>query len=97
MELGGHEENNRERHEHGHHEAERHHFTVLVNEAPVKFHGDKKNGAEIKASAIEHGVQIQQDFILHEELADGAIRVIGDHEEVHLRETSAICGKTEGA
>ena len=43
-------------------------------------------GAEIKAAAIAQGAHIQQNFILQEELPNGTSRVIGDDDQVHLRE-----------
>lgn len=78
-----------ERHEgesdrHGHHD--RHAVTVTVNGQPVKLHGEKATGREIKAAAIEQGVHIHESFVLREELSDGKNRVVGDEEEVHLRE-----------
>lgn len=69
--------------EHGH---EKHKFTVLVNEQPVKLHGHTATGADIKAAAIAQGVAIQANFVLQEELANGTSRIIGDGDQVHLRE-----------
>ena len=59
---------------------------VTVNEQPVKLNGEKATGAQIKAAAIAQGVQIQQNFVLQEELPNGTSRIIGDNDEVHLRE-----------
>jgi hypothetical protein len=67
-------------------EPEEHELTVSVNEQPVKLHGKAATGAEIKAAAIRQGVLIQQNFILQEELPNGTSRVIGDNDQVHLRE-----------
>lgn len=39
-------------------EGERHVITITVNEQPVKLHGHKATGAEIKAAAITQGVAI---------------------------------------
>jgi hypothetical protein len=71
---------------HFHAEPERHEFTVTVNEQPVRLHGKVATGAEIKTLAIRQGVLIQQNFILQEELPNGTSRVIGDNDQVHLRE-----------
>ena len=60
--------------------------TVSVNEQPVRLEGHTATGSEIKAAAIKQGVQIQQNFVLQEELANGTSRIVGDHEKVHLRE-----------
>ena len=75
------EDENRD--DHGHHG---HEVTVLVNEQPVKLHGNSATGAEIKAAAIAQGVAIQPNFVLQEELANGTSRIIGDGDPVHLRE-----------
>jgi hypothetical protein len=61
-------------------------ITVTVNEQPVKLQGHRATGAEIKAAAIVQGVAIQQNFVLQEELPNGTSRVVGDTDEVHLRE-----------
>jgi hypothetical protein len=81
-----HEKGEPEKHEHGHHEEKKHTVVVTVNEQPVKLHGEKATGAQIKAAAIAQGVQIQQNFVLQEELPNGKSRVVGDNDEVHLRE-----------
>jgi hypothetical protein len=60
--------------------------TVTVNEQPVKLNGEKATGTQIKAAAIAQGVHIQQNFVLQEELPNGTSRIIGDNDEVHLRE-----------
>jgi hypothetical protein len=59
---------------------------ISVNEQPVKVKGH--TGAEIKAAAIAQGVHIQQNFVLQEELPNGKSRVVGDHDDVRLREGS---------
>lgn len=41
-------------------------------------------GAEIKAAAIEQGVQIQPNFVLQLELPNGTSKVIADTEEVKV-------------
>ena len=68
---------------HGNHP---HTVTVTVNEQPVKLDGQKASGAEIKAAAIAQGVHIQPNFVLQEELPNGTSKIIGDFDEVHLRE-----------
>jgi hypothetical protein len=60
--------------------------TVSVNEQPVILHGHRATGAEIKAAAIAQHVQIQPNFVLQEELPNGTSRIVGDNDEVHLRE-----------
>jgi len=60
--------------------------TVSVNEQPVELHGRTATGAEIKTEAIRQGVHIQQNFILQEELPNGTSRIVGDGDEVRLRE-----------
>jgi hypothetical protein len=67
-------------------EEKKHTVVVTVNEQPVTLHGEKATGAQIKAAAIAQGVQIQQNFVLQEELPNGKSRVVGDNDEVHLRE-----------
>jgi hypothetical protein len=59
--------------------------TVTVNEQPVRLRGHSATGAEIKAAAIEQGVQIHQNFVLQEELPNGTSRIVGDRDEVKLR------------
>jgi hypothetical protein len=58
---------------------------VTVNEQPVRLHGDDATGAEIKTAAIAQGVQIQQNFVLQEELPNGTSRIVGDNDIVKLR------------
>jgi hypothetical protein len=60
--------------------------TITVNELPVRLEGKTATGARIKAAAIEQGVLIQPNFVLQEELPNGTSRVIGDNDEVRLRE-----------
>ncbi len=63
-----------------------HEVTILVNEQPVKLRGNSATGAAIKAAAIAQGVHIEQNFVLQEELPNGTSRIVGDNDEVHLRE-----------
>jgi hypothetical protein len=65
-------------------EETEHTVIVLVNEQTVKLEGHRATGAQIKRAAIAQGVQIQQNFVLQEELPNGTSRVVGDN-EVHLR------------
>jgi hypothetical protein len=60
--------------------------TITVNEQPVKLRGKSATGAEIKTAAIAQEVQIQQNFILQEELPNGTSRIVGDNDSVKLRE-----------
>jgi hypothetical protein len=59
---------------------------ITVNDKPVKILGNTATGEQIKVAAIEQGVHIERDFILWEELPDGDVREIENHEEVKLRE-----------
>ena len=68
------------------HDEKKHTVTVLVNEQPVKLHGRRATGAEIEATAIAQGVQIQPTFVLQEELPNGTSRIVGPDDTVHLRE-----------
>lgn len=61
-------------------------FIVTVNEQAVTLMQHIATGSEIKAAAIDQGVQIQPNFVLQEELANGTSRIIGDEDEVHWRE-----------
>ncbi len=80
------EKHDEERRQDGTHHGDKHAVTVSVNEQPVKLYGQTATGAEIKAAAIAQGVHIQQNFVLQEELPNGTSRVVGDNDEVHLRE-----------
>lgn len=66
--------------------AKKHIVTVTVNEQPVKLEGNEATGAQIKTAAIAQGVLIQPNFVLQEELPNGTSRIIGDNDEVRLRE-----------
>jgi len=68
------------------HENQPHTVTVVVNEQPVELQGKTATGEAIKAAAIAQGVLIQANFVLQEELPNGTSRIVGDHDEVHLRE-----------
>lgn len=58
--------------------------TVLVNEKDVVFQDKKVKGAEIKATAISQGVNIQPDFGLFEVKGPGNLKPVGDTDEVTL-------------
>lgn len=67
-------------------DEEKHSVTVLVNEQPVVLNGHSATGADIKAAAIAQRVHIQSNFVLQEELPNGTSRIVGDTDEVRLRE-----------
>ena len=67
-------------------ERKEHVVTISVNDQPVQLQGHTATGAEIKLAAIAQGVHIQPNFVLQEELPNGTSRIVGDHDEVHLRE-----------
>ena len=58
---------------------------VTVNDKPVVLVGEKQTGASIKKAAIDHGVNIKEDFVLSIELGGGKTNLVGDGEyiEVH--------------
>jgi hypothetical protein len=66
--------------------GQKHIVIVTVNEQPVRLEGNKATGAGIKTAAIAQGVLIQPNFVLQEELPNGTSRIVGDNDEVHLRE-----------
>ena len=68
------------------HDTGAHAVVLVVNEQSVHMHGKAATGAEIKQAAIAQGVAIQQNFVLQEELPNGTSRIIGDADEVRLRE-----------
>ncbi|HYW48361.1 MAG TPA: multiubiquitin domain-containing protein [Bryobacteraceae bacterium] len=63
-----------------------HVLVITVNEQLVKLEGHRATGGEIKAAAIAQGVHIEPNFVLQEELPNGTSRIVGDNDEVHLRE-----------
>lgn len=67
-------------------ERHEHRITVFVNDKPVTFHTLKATGEHIKATAVEHGVHIELSYFLWEELSDGDVSKVPDHEEVDLQE-----------
>jgi hypothetical protein len=84
--VGNEEQVHLREHIHFQAEPEKREYTVTVNEQPVKLHGNLATGAEIKAAAIKQGVPIEESFLLHEQLSDGAYRLVGNKEQVHLLE-----------
>jgi len=66
-----------------HHE---HRFTLLVNERPVKIDEPNATGEQIKTAAIDRGVEIEPGYFLWEELPNGSVRKVHNHEEVELSE-----------
>jgi hypothetical protein len=65
-------------------ERHEHRVTLHVNEKPVMIHGPRATGERIKAAAIEQGVRIEPGYFLWEELQDGGVRKVDDHEEVDV-------------
>ena len=70
-------------------------ITVHVNDHPVKLLGHMETGLEIKTAAIEQGVPIELHFVLEEELADGGLKPIADHEKAHLHENLRFRAREE--
>ena len=68
------------------HDTGAHEVVLTVNEQPVHMQVKSAMGMEIKTAAINQGVAIQQNFVLQEELPNGTSRIIGDSDEVRLRE-----------
>ena len=66
-------------------EPKNHEVRITVNEQVVIMQGKTATGAQIKAAAISQGVSIQANFVLQEELPNGTSQIIGDTDEVRLR------------
>jgi hypothetical protein len=81
-----HENGKRDPEQQGHNGENKDTVIVTVNEQPVKLQREKATGAQIKAAAIAQGVHIQQNFVLQEELPNGTSRVVGDNDEIQVRE-----------
>ena len=60
--------------------------TIEVNGHKVEMPGGPATGLEIKDAAIKHGVPIQLNFVLQQELPNGTSKVIGDDDKVDVRE-----------
>jgi hypothetical protein len=65
-----------------------HTVVITVNEHPVQIEGPRVTGLEVKDAAIAAGVQIQRDFMLTQELANGQSKVIGDADTVTVNKNS---------
>lgn len=60
---------------------------VVFNEKyPVNIHGKKQTGLSLKQAAIEQKVPIQLDFILSIERGGGKTDVIGNDEQLKVKE-----------
>lgn len=64
-------------------EKKDHPVTVTVNNQSVNFADHKTTGAQIKATAIAQGVQIQQDFNLFE-VHGTNLKPVADNDKVTL-------------
>lgn len=62
-----------------------HPIEVMVNFKPVRLTERRLTGLAIKQTAIDQGVQIQQDFVLFELLAHDRRELIRDNETVEVR------------
>ncbi len=59
---------------------------VTVNDKPVVLEGRKQTGATVKKAAIEQDVNIKEDFVLSIELGGGKTKLVGDEEEIEVRD-----------
>ena len=59
---------------------------IKVNNKPVVLHRREVTGYDIKAAAIEQGVEIQLDFLLFIVEGHGQIEPVNDHQEVTVHE-----------
>ena len=57
---------------------------ITLNDKPVVLDGSKQTGDSIKKSAIEQGVNIQQEFVLSLELGGGKTELIGDDQIIEV-------------
>jgi hypothetical protein len=69
----------------GHGDDHDHAVVVTVNGKPVKLSDREVTGAQIKKAAIDQGVQIQPNFILHRELPNGGEQIVGDRDRIKVR------------
>ncbi len=60
--------------------------TIEVNDHKVEMPQGPATGLEIKDAAIKHGVPIQPNFVLQQELPNGTSKVIGNDDKVDVRE-----------
>ncbi len=58
--------------------------TIKVNNHPVMFQDHKATGLEIKRTAIQQGVAIQEDFNLFRVKGGGQLDPVADGDEVTL-------------
>ena len=63
---------------------------IEVNGNAVTVPDREVTGAEIKQEAINQGVQIQANFVLQQELANGTSKVIGDLDTVRVHPHSSF-------
>jgi hypothetical protein len=66
-------------------------ITVTVNERPITFTKHKVTGLEIKQTAIQQGLAIQEDFVLFEVKGNSPLKQIGDCETIALHEGQKFC------
>lgn len=66
-------------------------ITVTINERPVTFTKHKATGLEIKQTAIQQGITIQEDFVLFEIRGNSPLKQIGDCETIVLHENQKFC------
>ena len=59
---------------------------ITVNDKPVVLEDTKQTGSAIKKAAIEQDVNIKEDFVLSLELGGGKTRLIGDDEEIEVKD-----------
>ena len=59
---------------------------ITVNDKPVVLEGTKQTGASVKKAAIEQDVNIKADFVLSVELGGGKTELIGDDQEIEVRD-----------
>ena len=59
---------------------------VTVNDKPVVLVGVKQTGASIKKTAIDDGVNIEEDFVLSIELGGGKTKLVGDDEHIEVHD-----------
>ena len=67
--------------------------TIEVNGHKVEMPEGPATGLEIKDAAIKHGVAIQPNFVLQQELPNGTSKVIGDDDKVDVRENLSFTAK----
>ena len=58
---------------------------ITVNDKPVVLEGTKQTGSSVKKAAIEQDVNIKEDFVLSIELGGGKTELIGDDQEIEVR------------